>query len=554
MAIRILTQNSIENTNIDGARANHFSAGLRSGIVAGALNEGRLFSPSTREISLDTCELRISGHQVVIDEPITKVFINLPSVDIRYSAIARIVVSAEGNPTFAFDVKDVNEVLIQDNLFKNITGEGTYELELGRFTLTKAGNIENIVRVDEVITGGTGSGSGGIMVGNVEVQTLSAGVPAEVIMTNRFDPELEKNVVDFQFGIPQGEQGIQGIQGIQGKTGETGKTGATGQTGATGNGISEITKTDTSGLVDTYRIDYTNGNSNTFTVTNGDEVELRVSNGYFEYKYKTSDNWIRLASLTSLVSVDDSLNIDSANAISNSAVAAEFTKYATIDEMADVAMSGSYNDLTNKPTIPTTDSELSTTSTNPVQNKVVTNKLNEKLDLAGGETTGKIKWRNSSTGIETTSGYNVLSVELANTNADIGDINLYARMYSSNKPVCFVKSAPAEEFAFVSDIRNMIANKLSGAGTTVTNLGSNKGAYTPSASGFIVAESSQSKNESVARIKNANGVELCSNLIPSKTSLMYNQAQTIICPVCAGVTYQLSSSSDYTFKFISNGG
>lgn len=40
--------------------------------------------------------------------------------------------------------------------------------------------------------------------------------------------------------------------------------------------------------------------------------------------------------------------------------------------------SGSYNDLTNKPTIPTVDSELSTSSTNPVQNKAITTELNKK--------------------------------------------------------------------------------------------------------------------------------------------------------------------------------
>jgi hypothetical protein len=45
-----------------------------------------------------------------------------------------------------------------------------------------------------------------------------------------------------------------------------------------------------------------------------------------------------------------------------------------ITGLAAVATSGSYNDLTDKPNIPasiTIDSELSTTSTNPVQNKVV---------------------------------------------------------------------------------------------------------------------------------------------------------------------------------------
>lgn len=48
-----------------------------------------------------------------------------------------------------------------------------------------------------------------------------------------------------------------------------GPQGETGATGATGNGIASITKTGTSGLVDTYTITYTNGQTSTFTVTNG---------------------------------------------------------------------------------------------------------------------------------------------------------------------------------------------------------------------------------------------------------------------------------------------
>lgn len=45
-----------------------------------------------------------------------------------------------------------------------------------------------------------------------------------------------------------------------------------GQTGPTGNGISNISKTGTSGLVDTYTITYTDGNTTTFTVTNAKSI------------------------------------------------------------------------------------------------------------------------------------------------------------------------------------------------------------------------------------------------------------------------------------------
>ena len=53
--------------------------------------------------------------------------------------------------------------------------------------------------------------------------------------------------------------------------GDKGDKGNTGDTGATGNGISNIVKTGTSGLVDTYTVNYTNGGTATFTVTNGEK-------------------------------------------------------------------------------------------------------------------------------------------------------------------------------------------------------------------------------------------------------------------------------------------
>ena len=58
--------------------------------------------------------------------------------------------------------------------------------------------------------------------------------------------------------------------------------GNVGNTGATGNGIASVTKTGTSGLVDTYTITFTNGNTTTFTVANGngiDRIELTSTSG-----------------------------------------------------------------------------------------------------------------------------------------------------------------------------------------------------------------------------------------------------------------------------------
>lgn len=51
--------------------------------------------------------------------------------------------------------------------------------------------------------------------------------------------------------------------------GPTGQTGPTGPTGATGNGIASVVKTGSFGLVDTYRINFTDGTYFDYTVTNG---------------------------------------------------------------------------------------------------------------------------------------------------------------------------------------------------------------------------------------------------------------------------------------------
>ena len=70
--------------------------------------------------------------------------------------------------------------------------------------------------------------------------------------------------------------------------------GNVGPTGLTGNGISSITKTGTSGLVDTYTITFTNGNTTTFDVTNGkgiDRIEKTATVGNIDtYTIYFNDN------------------------------------------------------------------------------------------------------------------------------------------------------------------------------------------------------------------------------------------------------------------------
>ena len=72
----------------------------------------------------------------------------------------------------------------------------------------------------------------------------------------------------------QGERGERGPQGIQGEQGIQGIQGPQGIQGVAGVGITSVTKTSTSGNVDTYTILFTNNSTTTFQVTNGDDYVL----------------------------------------------------------------------------------------------------------------------------------------------------------------------------------------------------------------------------------------------------------------------------------------
>ena len=91
---------------------------------------------------------------------------------------------------------------------------------------------------------------------------------------------------------PKGETGEPGPQGPKGETGEPGAPGApgapgekgeTGPKGEDGNGIVSLEKTGSSGLVDTYTITFTNGETVTFYVTNGAKGDTGVGVSYVEY-------------------------------------------------------------------------------------------------------------------------------------------------------------------------------------------------------------------------------------------------------------------------------
>ena len=102
------------------------------------------------------------------------------------------------------------------------------------------------------------------------------------IASDTLDGWVYNGSVWINIGPLQGPQGIQGIDGksaydVAVENGFVGTeaqwlvslVGDTGATGATGNGIDSIVKTGTVGLVDTYTVTMTSGDTATFTVTNG---------------------------------------------------------------------------------------------------------------------------------------------------------------------------------------------------------------------------------------------------------------------------------------------
>ena len=216
MSIKILTKSGEEVTAIDDARAYNFDAGNKSGIVKGALNEGKLFLVSSNVIGLDSCELRISGHRIVIDSAESITMANRPSVATRYSMIAEVVVSDASVPSFRLFIQPAKTELIQQNLYKTLTGNGTYQIELGRFTLTQNGLIEDIVKTADVISGGSGNSTNTyIEIGEVKTNTISQGSQANVDVENVIDEKTGKTKTNFNFEIPATSGTTVSINGVE---------------------------------------------------------------------------------------------------------------------------------------------------------------------------------------------------------------------------------------------------------------------------------------------------------------------------------------------------
>lgn len=218
----------------------------------------------------------------------------------------------------------------------------------------------------------------------LDCSAIATTLPAGSNATASYD--VDEGV--FTFGIPRGNKGDTGDTGVGissiTKTGTSGLvdtytitytdsststfTVTNGDDGDDGVGISSITKTGTSGLVDTYTITYTNGNTTTFTVTNGQNGTGSVSdvlqNGVSVLDGDTAK--VVVPTKTSDLTNDSNFVVD-ANYVHTDAnfTTTEKNKLAGIASGAEVNVQSDWNAtsgdalILNKPTIPTVPTNVS---------------------------------------------------------------------------------------------------------------------------------------------------------------------------------------------------
>lgn len=133
--------------------------------------------------------------------------------------------------------------------------------------------------------------------------------------------------------------GVNGTDGKNGTKGTKGDPGQNGQDGTDGIGILKIEKTKTEGLIDTYVITFSDDSTFEYTVTNGKDGKDGTGSSTGEENIIES---IKVNGVAQTVAEDKSVNI----------TVPSIEGLAKTENLATVATSGSYNDLTDTPSIP----------------------------------------------------------------------------------------------------------------------------------------------------------------------------------------------------------
>ena len=241
----------------------------------------------------------------------------------------------------------------------------------------------------------------------ISVGTVTTGLPT--------DPASVTNVgtsgaAIFDFTIPKGD---------------------TGDTGATGNGIVNTEKISTVGLVDTYQINYTNGGSDTFTVTNGQNGTGSVAdvlvNGTSVLDGQDAKILIKTINSNSITG-SGNLDVGTVTSVNNiTPVGGDVTLTASdvgalsdsIKYGADLSYSSNTLQLLDQDGN-SLGSSVTIQSSPDIDNKSITTNLSDEL-----QTVGVIDQNNTSTAIKTWTGtkaqYDAIVTKDANTLYNITD-------------------------------------------------------------------------------------------------------------------------------------
>lgn len=322
MAYKILTKNGIDNSNIDGARGEYFNSGMRDGIVQGVLNEGLFTATASNIISLDTCELRIAGHRIVIDEPVYHTFSNAPRTDTRYAYVAQIIVGNDQSVDFSLFIQTASTPLIQNDLYKTISGAGTYQVEIGRFTLLNTLKIVDVVKTIDTITGAGGVDGDYIRIGKVITTMLDAGLDAEVDAENVTNQTTGLKETNFYFGIPKTAGSVVNVGGQQ---------------------VASVNFTSDPQTQLNEKLDKSGGEvSGDVTINNGNGIVLEPSSAgqtYDAFKFYAQGDDIYVekqkvgggADYQKILPLDDALSTASTNAVQNKVITEALNNKTTVN-------------------------------------------------------------------------------------------------------------------------------------------------------------------------------------------------------------------------------
>ena len=229
----------------------------------------------------------------------------------------------------------------------------------------------------------------------ITIGSVSAGTAAKVTNSGTASAAV------FDFVLPRGEQGERGLQGLQGVPGEKGETGPQGDvgpqgpqgiqgaTGAAGVAATIKVGTVTTGAAGTAAKVVNSGTTSAavldFTIPQGAKGEKgeQGAGSTVDVEVATNteiDNALNLAGTGTIPSGGVVTIAQGGTGATTAAQARVNLGAVTISDLSVVAKSGSYNDLTNKPTIPST---ANTTLTGNTSAETLT--VSKTLNIPGGQ-------------------------------------------------------------------------------------------------------------------------------------------------------------------------